>query len=422
MAIRDVNIFGFIFSLRSLVVFLFILCVRGSDIERNLLGYLFRNYNRDVRPVANVTQPIEVRVAITPCMLVDMNVIDQVLTMDVWFTMEWKDAFLKWDPEKYDNQRSLVIPARKIWQPDIALHNNAAENKRHLTKREYDDTCIVSKDGTVFCVWPTRLKSRCPMSSSSEESSRICHMTFASWVHSSFQIHLVLRSAEVDQTQYVPNRIWKIENINATRSEIYYPCCPEPFLDVTYTFIFRKIDDGKGMPITIAVLLLLVPFQFILPPESNQRITLGGFLMTIHVAFYSKDAKWGEWSLWSLCLVILSILLSILTSHMCLRQQERGRVSSCIRKACLSGLGKLLGVCDNSLTHVIHHNSSYMLGGTPGDTNYSLVNLLRGVIEEKYEREKDSQEWYRLAMVSDRLCFSSFLILSTLTVVFNIKL
>ncbi|KAL3842254.1 hypothetical protein ACJMK2_020288 [Sinanodonta woodiana] len=422
MAIRGGTIFGFSFSLRCVAVVSFILCVHGSEIERKLLGYLFRNYNRDVRPVVNVTQAIEVRVEITPIMLVDMNVIDQVLTMDVWFTLDWKDAILKWDPEMFDNQRSLVIPARKIWQPDIALFNNAAENKRHLTRGESGDTCVVNNDGTVFCVWPIRLKSQCPMSSSPEESSRMCNMKFASWGHNGFQINTVLRSEEIDQTQYVPNGIWNIEHINATRSETYYPCCQEPFLDITYTFILSKINNGTGMPFSIAVLLLVVPFQFLLPPESNQRITLGGFLMTVHVAFYSKDAKWGEWSMCSLCLVALSILLSILTSHMFLRRQERGRVSSCIRKTCLSGLGQIMGVRDNSLTHAIHHNSSYMLGGVPGDTNYSLVNLLRGVIEEKYEREKDSQEWYRLAMVSDRLCFSTFLILSTLTVMFNFKL
>ena len=45
---------------------------------------------------------------------------------------------------------------------------------------------------------------------------------------------------------YTDNREWKIiHEIKAEKKETYYACCPEPYPDVTFTFILQRDSPGK---------------------------------------------------------------------------------------------------------------------------------------------------------------------------------
>lgn len=44
--------------------------------------------------------------------------------------MAWSDVYLAWDPSKYSNIKSLVVPAGNIWIPEVHLFNSASEDDR----------------------------------------------------------------------------------------------------------------------------------------------------------------------------------------------------------------------------------------------------------------------------------------------------
>ena len=52
------------------------------------------------------------------------------LESNIWLRYYWKDNFLKWKPENYNNLTSTVVNTnpeldRNIWTPDIYLYNTA---------------------------------------------------------------------------------------------------------------------------------------------------------------------------------------------------------------------------------------------------------------------------------------------------------
>ena len=68
------------------------------------------------------------------------------------------------------------------------------------------------------------------------------------------------------------------------RNVVYYPCCVEPFPDVTITLVIRRkilyyLYNVILPCIMMSVLTLLV---FCLPPESGEKIALG---VTVLLAF-----------------------------------------------------------------------------------------------------------------------------------------
>ena len=36
---------------------------------------------------------------------------------------EWTDEMLLWDPDEYNNIRSIRIPAKNVWLPDTFIYN-----------------------------------------------------------------------------------------------------------------------------------------------------------------------------------------------------------------------------------------------------------------------------------------------------------
>ena len=59
--------------------------------------------------------------------------------------------------------------------------------------------------------------------------------------------HFFRNSTTVEKLNlYTDNREWKIiHEIKAEKKETYYACCPEPYPDVTFTFILQRDSPGK---------------------------------------------------------------------------------------------------------------------------------------------------------------------------------
>lgn len=81
----------------------------------------------------------------------------------------------------------------------------------------------------------------------------------------------------------IQNSEWKIVK---TTSEVHaktYPCCPEPYYDVTfYLTFYRQSSMYKCIVITPAVLVIfMVLVSFWLPPHAGEKILLNGISCVI---------------------------------------------------------------------------------------------------------------------------------------------
>ncbi|XP_060068850.1 acetylcholine receptor subunit alpha-1-A-like [Ylistrum balloti] len=267
--------------LAILAIFLGIEILALPTDEQRLLETVLYDYNQASRPVFNAAKTVVVKFGITLTQISDMDEVNQVLTTNVWLEQEWTDERLKWDPRDYNGLVVLRIPCEKIWLPDIVLYNSADD----FTSGYMQSKAMVNCNGTVFWPPPAKFRSSCKIDITYFPfDDQTCKMKFGSWTYDGFQVDLTNRSAAVDLSNYVYSGEWELLDIRVVRNEVYYPCCIEPFPDVTFTVIMRRRTLYYLFNIIFPCLWLTILslLGFWLPPDSGEKITLG---ITVLLAF-----------------------------------------------------------------------------------------------------------------------------------------
>ena len=55
-----------------------------------------------------------------------------------------------------------------------------------------------------------------------------------------FQVNLTSMTAEIDTSTYQPNPGWDLISVPAKRNVQRYECCPEPYIDITFTVELKR--------------------------------------------------------------------------------------------------------------------------------------------------------------------------------------
>lgn len=65
--------------------------------------------------------------------------------------------------------------------------------------------------------------------------------------------------------------------VPAKRNVAFYECCPEPYIDITFTIHIRRrtLYYGFNLIIPCALISMLTLLTFILPPGEGEKISLG---------------------------------------------------------------------------------------------------------------------------------------------------
>ncbi|VDN14962.1 unnamed protein product [Dibothriocephalus latus] len=107
----------------------FCLSTAGSwspSVENPLINYLLKKYD-DIghigRPVRNHSQRVSVAFGLSLFQLMDLDEKEQMLTINVWNKITWRDEVLTWNPKDFKGLTSIRLPVNLIWTPDIVLYN-----------------------------------------------------------------------------------------------------------------------------------------------------------------------------------------------------------------------------------------------------------------------------------------------------------
>ena len=75
--------------------------------------------------------------------------------------------------------------------------------------------------------------------------------------------------------------------VPATRNEVIYECCPEPYLDITFTIKIRRRTLYYFFNLIVPCLLIasMAVLGFTLPPDSGEKLSLGVNLLLAIVLF-----------------------------------------------------------------------------------------------------------------------------------------
>lgn len=328
---------------------------------KRLYDDLLSNYNRLIRPVINNTETLTVWLGLKLSQLIEMNLKNQVMTTNVWVEQKWFDYKLQWDPEEYGGIEMLYVPSENIWLPDIVLYNNADGNYEVtlMTKATLKYT------GEVSWKPPAIYKSSCEINVEYfpfDEQS--CIMKFGSWTYNGAQVDLKHMKQEsgsnlveigIDLREFYLSVEWDILEVPAARNEEYYPCCEEPYSDITFNITMRRktLFYTVNLIIPCVGITFLTVLVFYLPSDSGEKVSLCSSILLSLTVFFLLLAEiipptslaiplLGKYLLFTMILVTLSIWITVCVLNVHFRSPSTHNMSPWVRQVFLNWMPRIL--------------------------------------------------------------------------------
>jgi len=95
---------------------------------------------------------------------------------------------------------------------------------------------------------------------------------------------LKLNGESGDMSTFVLNGEWALLEVPGKRNEVFYECCPEPYLDVTFIIKIRRRTLYYFFNLIVPCVLIasMAVLGFTLPPDSGEKLSLGKFPFLIN--------------------------------------------------------------------------------------------------------------------------------------------
>ena len=149
----------------------------------------------------------------------------------------------------------------------------------------------------------------------------------------------------VDLTNYYKNVEWDVLNVTAMVRVKYYPCCSEPYPDITFNITLRRrtlfYTLNLIMPcVSISCLTVLV---FYLPSDSGEKITLSISILLALTVFFLLLSDMnpptsitipliGKYLLFIMIVVTMSITLTVYTLHINFKSPTTHKMSPWVKR------------------------------------------------------------------------------------------
>ncbi|XP_066152609.1 acetylcholine receptor subunit alpha-like isoform X1 [Euwallacea fornicatus] len=382
--------------------------ISGNPHAKRLYDDLLSNYNKLVRPVVNVSDALSVKIKLKLSQLIDVNLKNQIMTTNVWVEQSWYDYKLKWNPRDYGNVDMLHVPSDNIWRPDIVLYNNADGNFEMTLATK----ATLNYTGRVEWKPPAIYKSSCEIDVEYFPfDEQTCVMKFGSWTYDGFQVDLrhideskgsTTVEIGIDLTEFYTSVEWDILEVPAIRSEKFYTCCDEPYLDITFNITMRR----KTLFYTVNLIIpcmgisFLTILVFYLPSDSGEKVSLSISILLSLTVFFLLLAEiipptslvvplLGKFVLFTMILDTFSICVTVIVLNVHFRCPQTHVMAPWVKRVFIHILPRLL----------MMRRPHYMLdrrGYNPFDPHAALIqgcNGLRGsrfchgsgVIHQEYQ-------------------------------------
>ncbi|CAM1306501.1 nAChRa3 (predicted) [Pycnogonum litorale] len=322
----------------------------GNDDANRLYHDLISRYNNLVRPVVNNTDVITVEIRLKLSQLIDVNLKNQIMTTNLWVEQYWHDYKLHWDPKDYGGVKTLHIPSDHMWRPDILLYNNADGNFEVTLSTK----AALDYKGNIAWKPPAIYKSSCEIDVEYFPfDEQTCRMKFGSWTYDGFKVDLRHKSEAhnsslvefgFDMSEFYMSVEWDILAIPAVRHEVYYVCCKEPFVDLTFSITMRRktLFYTVNLIVPCMAISFLTILVFYLPSESGEKVTLSISILLSLTVFFLLLAEiipptslvvplLGKYLLFTMILVTLSIIVTVGVLNVHFRSPSTHRMAPWVR-------------------------------------------------------------------------------------------
>ncbi|XP_031624539.1 neuronal acetylcholine receptor subunit alpha-7-like [Contarinia nasturtii] len=198
---------------------------------------------------------------------------------------------LRWNTSDFGGVKDLRIPPHRIWKPDVLMYNSADEG----FDGTYPTNVVVRNNGSCVYIPPGIFKSTCKIDITwFPFDDQRCEMKFGSWTYDGFQLDLQLQDEMGgDLSSFVTNGEWELLGVPGKRNQIYYNCCPEPYIDITFSIIIRRRTLYYFFNLIVPCVLIasMALLGFALPPDSGEKLSLGVTILLSLTVFLNMVAE-----------------------------------------------------------------------------------------------------------------------------------
>lgn len=410
------------------------------DEQKRLLATILKGYDKRILPQINDSIPVSLSVGVRLLNLVDLFEHEEILETSLYLQQLWKDFRLSWEPSRFSRIHVIHVPVEELWQPDLSLFNNA-----DVRLETMNTLAIVFRNGEVFYSPRARVRSRCEMDMTKfPYDEQHCSIKFGSFTYDGNKLNLTTYPGNntFDLTDYTVDKEWHLASAQATIVTKRYECCSEHYQHIQFNLNLQRkpVYYTHVFVLPVVVIAVLVPFQFLLPPDCGERFTVGSALVlgtVVLIAMIQNFLPEAHPNLPYIvqyyCLTMIWLAISILLSIWVVNTQRRGprkkKVPGIIRQVFLRSLKKLVCVTEDSY-HPLEDTEAISFRNIEKQTNDNAdvksdasklekdvgeilkqVNMLvkHSVVAES--RRGVRSEWYQLALVFDRIMCFLFLII-----------
>ncbi|XP_061594964.1 5-hydroxytryptamine receptor 3A-like [Cololabis saira] len=247
-----------------------------NELERNLFS------KKLLRPVANLSDPINISISLTLVGILGVDEKAQTLTTVIWQVLEWDIAGLSWDQRECGAER-VSVPREKLWIPDVHISEFMDEDKSPKTPYVY-----LYNTGHVFDDKPIRVVSSCQLGIYTFPFDiQNCSLTFGSYLHFATDIRMIEGATSeliLQQSRDVllTNGEWELTDIIVDSSTLALDV--GSYSEITYRFVLRRRPMAYVVNLLIPSCFLITVdlFSFLLPPQSVDR---SSFKMTLILGY-----------------------------------------------------------------------------------------------------------------------------------------
>ena len=396
-------------SLLLILLMATVVIIKASKEEKELLHQLLKDYDSDVRPVSNSNETLQVELSFSLLRLMTVNTKEEILSVYCYIETQWHDGYLEWNSSDYKGILQMILPATKIWIPELFILSNVAQTlpqKEWLERYKtvvYNDGTVHWSPGGIVKVWCVMNVKYFPL------DHQYCKIDFANWAYAGNMVNLTVSSKNPENytlKYYEKNNEWDLPSVSIERMEfISWKNVFYPEVHILLHLNRRPLFFAINIVIPSFCLASLVLLMFFLPPESGEKIAMG---VTVLVSFSVMSLVINEHIPQSsrnipLILVFMYGLMSMATLGIsetviilyCFYHNGRSRVPLCLRQlmninACYCPKGKV-----NIETENADKNSQVpetKQGNSTGNNDDEIA-------------ERVKQEWRLLGKKINQICF-----------------
>jgi hypothetical protein len=159
----------------------------------------------------------------------------------------------------------------------------------------------------------------------------------------------------IDLRDYYRSVEWDIMSVPARRNVKTYPCCPEPYPDITFNITIRRktLFYTVNLIVPCVGISFLTVLTFYLPSDSGEKIALCVSILLSLTVFFLLLAELipptslvvpliGKYLLFTMILVTLSILVTVIVLNVHFRSPSTHTMPSWVRYVFLKILPRIL--------------------------------------------------------------------------------